>query len=138
MSMETIIWERDTTVLYIEATSFPEGIAGAHQRLHAMVPFSEHRKYFGIPRPENGVIAYKAAAEQIDPREAEMLNCKTLVLKKGNYISLYITDYMKDIQSIGRAFEDLLEYPGLDPQGYCVEWYLNNQDVKCMIRLEEF
>jgi len=138
MSMETIIWERDTTVLYVEATSFPEGIAGAHQRLHAIVPFSEPRKYFGISRPENGVIAYKAAAEQMDPQEAEMLNCKTLVLKKGNYISLYITDYMKDIQSIGRAFEDLLEYPGLDPQGYCVEWYLNNQDVKCMIRLEEF
>ncbi len=137
MSMETIRWERDTTVLYIEATSFPDGIAGAHQRLHTIVPFSENRKYFGISRPENGVIAYKAAAEQTDPHEAEKLNCKTLVLKKGSYISLDITNYMKDIQSISKAFEVLLEHPGLDPQGYCVEWYLNNKDVKCMIRLAE-
>lgn len=137
MFMETIIWERDITVLYVEATSFPEGIAASHQKLHTIVPFSEERKYFGISRPENGVIAYKAAAEQLDRQEPEKLNCKSLVLKKGNYISLEVTDYMKDIQSISRAFEILLEHPGLDPQGYCVEWYLDNKDVKCMIRLEE-
>lgn len=135
--METIIWDHDITVLYVDATSFLEGIADSHQRLHTIVPFSDNRKYFGISRPENGVIAYKAAAEQTDPHEAERLNCKTLVLKKGSYISLDITDYMKDIQSISKAFEILLEHPGLDPQGYCVEWYLNSKDVKCMIRLVE-
>jgi hypothetical protein len=136
--METINWENNITVLYVEATSFPEGIAEAHQKLQTMVPLSEDRKYFGISRPEDGVIGYKAAAEQLDPKEPGMLNCKTLVLKKGNYISLDTADYMKDIQSITRAFEILLEHPGLDPQGYCVEWYVNNKDVKCMIRLAEF
>lgn len=135
--METISWERDINVLYVDATSFPEGIAGAHQKLHALVPVWEGRNYFGISRPEHDVIAYKAAAEQLHPQEADTLNCKTLILKKGNYISLDITDYMKDIQSIGRAFEDLLVFPGLDPQGYCIEWYVNNKDVKCMIRLEK-
>jgi hypothetical protein len=24
----------------------------------------------------------------------------------------------------------------LDPEGYCVEWYFNDRDVKCMIRLK--
>ncbi len=135
--METITLDNDIKVFFITAKSFPDGIMDAHKKLHALVPLSADRKFFGISRPENGVIAYKAAAEEINQGEAEKLNCDTIVLKKGKYISLTIKDYMKDIQSIGRAFKKLLSYPGLDPNGYCVEWYLNGKDVKCMIRLEE-
>ena len=47
------------------AKSFPEGILEAHQTLHALVPYSQNRKYFGISRPENGNIVYKAAAEEL-------------------------------------------------------------------------
>ncbi len=136
--METIFQEQDTKVFYVTATYFPDGIQVAHEKLHALVPFSTDRKYFGISRPENnGPIVYRAAAEEIKKGEAEKLNCDTLVLKKGKYISLTIHDYTKDIQSIAKAFQQLLSSPGLDLQGYCVEWYVNNQDVKCMIRLEE-
>ena len=135
--METITLNNDIKVFYITAKSFPDGVLDAHNKLHALVPFSTDRKYFGISRPENGTIVYKAAAEEINPGEAEKLKCDTLVLKKGKYICLIVNDYMKDIQSIERAFKKLLSYPGLDPKGYCVEWYLNDKDVKCMIRLEE-
>jgi len=135
--METITIDNDIKVFYITAKSFPEGIMDAHEKLHGLVAFSKERKHFGISRPENGVIIYKAAAEEINAGEAEKFNLETLVLKKGKYISLMINDYMKDIQSIDRAFKELLSYPGLDPQGYCVEWYLNGKDVRCMIRLNE-
>jgi predicted transcriptional regulator YdeE len=136
--METTKLDNDIKVFYITADSFPEGIMDAHKKLHALVPFSANRKFFGISRPENNKgIVYKAAAEEINPGEAEKLNCDTLVLKKGNYISLTINDYMKDIQSIDRSFKELLSQPGLDPNGYCVEWYLNDKDVKCMIRLKQ-
>jgi len=112
---------------------------GAHEKLHSLVPFpsSTPRKYFGISRPEHDAIVYRAAAEEITPGEAEKLNCQTLILKKGKYISLTVNGYMKDIPSIDRAFKELLSYPGLDPNGYCVEWYFNDEDVKCMIRLEQ-
>jgi hypothetical protein len=135
--MEKITLDNDIKVSYITAKSFPDGIMDAHKKLHALVPFSTGRKYFGISRPENGVIVYKAAAEEINKGEAEKLNCDTLILKKGKYICLTINDYVKDIQSIDRAFKKLLSYPDLDPEGYCVEWYLNDKDVKCMIRLNE-
>lgn len=135
--METITLDNDIKVFYITAISFPEGIMDAHKKLHALIPFSTSRKYFGVSRPENGVIVYKAAAEEINPGEAEKLNCDTLVLKKGKYICLAIDDYVKDVQSIDRAFKKLLAHPGLDPQGYCVEWYLTDKDVRCMIRLNE-
>jgi len=135
--METITFNSDIKVLYITATSFPDGVLAAHEKLHSLLPFSKERKYFGISRPENGVIVYKAAAEELNEGEAEKLNCDTLVLKKGKYISLTIHDYMKDIPAIGKAFTELLLHPDLDPKGYCVEWYLNDKDVQCMIRLKE-
>lgn len=136
--METSFLEKDIKVFYVTASSFPQGVLAAHQHLHSMVPFSTKRGYFGISRPENGgEIVYKAATEETFHGEAEQYKCDTLILKKGKYIQTVVKDYTKDIQSIGRAFGKLLEQPGLDPQGYCVEWYLNDKDVKCMIRLEK-
>lgn len=135
--METITIDEDISVLYITASSFPEGILEAHQKLHARVLYTTERRYFGISRPENGIIIYKAAAEETEPGEAEKLNCDRLVLERGRYVSLTIKDYMKDIQRIGQTFQQLLASPGLDPNGYCVEWYLNDKDVRCMVRLSQ-
>lgn len=135
--METTIIEDDINIMYVTATSFPAGIQAAHEKLHSLVPFSSERKYFGVSRPENGVIVYRAAAEQLKKGEAESLELESLVIRKGNYISLTINNFVEDLLSIKRAFKKLLSYPGLDPQGYCVEWYLSSQDVKCMIRLNK-
>jgi hypothetical protein len=135
--MKTITIEKDITLFYVEAESYPDGILAAHKKLHSMVPFSKERNYYGVSRPENGgAIVYKAAAEEMKPGEAEKYQCKTLVLKKGNYISTVIDDYRKDVSSIGRTFQELLKHPGIDPKGYCVEWYLSENSVQCMVRLE--
>ncbi len=133
--METIVFNKDIKVLYVQATSFPDGILAAHQQLHSIIPYSTERKYYGISRPENGVINYKAGAGELDPGEAEQFKLDTLILKKGNYACVTINDYMKDLQAIGRAFDQLTELPNIDPQGYCVEWYISDKDVKCLVRL---
>jgi hypothetical protein len=125
--MELHTFDRDIRVLTVDADSFPDGIMDAHEELHALIPFSEDRRYYGISRPENGTIVYRAAAEELQPGEAEKWNCGTLVLKKGDYLCIRIEDYLEDIASIGQAFDQLLAQPGIDPNGYCVEWYLNNQ-----------
>ena len=109
----------------------------AHKKLHALAPYSINRKYFGLSRPENGVIVYKAAAEEIYPGEAETINADTLVVKKGKYICVTVNDFMHDIPVIKKTFEKLLFNPQIDPQGYCVEWYFNEMDVKCMVRLKD-
>jgi len=44
---------------------------------------------------------------------------------------------MKDLQSIGKAFHELISQPEIDPNGYCLEWYLNQSDVRCMVRLDD-
>lgn len=119
--MEEMTLENDIKVFYITAKSFPDGITEAHKNLRELVPFSADRAYFGISRPENGTIVYKAAAEEINQGEAEKLNCDTLDIKSGKYICLTINDFMKDIQGIDRSFKKLLSHSALDPNGYCIE-----------------
>ena len=135
--METVNFDNDIKVLYVQALSFPDGILAAHQKLHGVIPYSTERKYYGISRPENGSIVYKAGAEELNPVEAEQFKLDTLILKKGNYACIDVHDYMKDIPAIGQAFNHLTDLPNIDPLGYCVEWYLNDKDVKCMVRLAE-
>ncbi len=134
--METITLDEDIKVMYITAASFPDGVMAAFDKLYATVPPESNRRIFGISRPEKGVITYRAAAEEIVAGEALKLGCDTLVLKKGKYCAISINDFMKNIPAIGTAFQELLAVPGIDPEGYCVEWYLNDEDVQCMVRLK--
>jgi hypothetical protein len=133
--MEDLILDKDITVFYVTASSFPEGITEAHHRLHKLTAFSGARNYFGISRPENGAIVYRAGAEEKFEGEGKKLNCDTLVLKKGKYIFNTIHNYLKDPQQISKTFNKLLKSTDIDPDGYCVEWYINDKDVKCMVRL---
>jgi AraC family transcriptional regulator len=134
-TMETINMENDISVLYVTASSFPSGILEAHQKLQAIVPFTSERRMFGISRPENGKIVYRAGAEELVAGEGAKFGCETLVLKKGTYIQKTVHDYVKYIDAIGIAFDELLKNPQIDQEGYCVEWYLNSTHVKCMVRL---
>jgi hypothetical protein len=135
--MEKYSLTQDIKVFYITATSFPDGVLAAHQKLHILVPFSNERKYFGLSRPEGKVgIVYKAATEEAYQGEAEKMGCETYVIQKGEYVSILIKNYMQDIPAIGQAFNELIAQPGIDPNGICVEWYLNNDDVRCMVRLK--
>ncbi len=136
MNIETIIIDKDIKVFYIAAASFPDGVMAAFDKLYKIAPPSEHRIYYGISRPENGGgIQYKAATEETHEGEGAQNGCQALVLKKGSYLCITIKDFMKDLAAIGLAFQTLLSQPGLDPEGYCVEEYFNDKDVRCMIRL---
>lgn len=139
MKIEPYILKDDITVVYVNATSFPDGINDAHETLHKIVgPPDGKRSYFGVSRPEaetNGEIVYRAAASIPTADESNKLKLPTLVLKKGEYASILLNDYHTDVTQIARAFELLLEQPNLDENGYCVEWYLKS-DVRCMVRLD--
>lgn len=133
--METITLEQDIKVVCIKAKSFPEGIMNAHENLAVLIPNIHERRKFGLSRPENGKIEYKAATEELFPGEAKELKSERLVIRKGKYNCIMIRDYQKDFPAIGIAFQKLLHIPGIDQQGYCVEWYANENDVKCMVRM---
>ena len=136
--MVTIKLDEDIAVMCVSAESFPAGVMAAHQKLHSIVPPSSERNYYGLSRPEgSGGIMYVAGAEELQSGEAEKLNLKTIIIKKGRYISATVIDYMKDLPSIGSIFQQMIARPDVYPEGYCVEWYLNDKDVQCMVRLQD-
>jgi hypothetical protein len=135
--METTQISNDIKLLFLQAKSFPGGIMAAFDDLRAKIPGSEVRNCYGISRPEKGKILYWAGVEELYPGEAEILHCETMIMQKGLYVSAVIPDFMKNPGEIGSTFQILLTEPGLDPKGFCVEWYFNETDVKCMIRKQD-
>jgi len=56
------------------------------------------------------------------------------IIPKGNYIYKDVPDFMKNIPQIGAVFQELIADPGIDPNGFCLEWYLNENDCRCMVK----
>jgi len=52
--MEDYNIREDIKVMYVKATSFPEGVEMAHQELHKLLTLDDQRRFFGISRPEGG------------------------------------------------------------------------------------
>jgi hypothetical protein len=141
MKIESYELDKNINILCVTAVSFPDGVTEAHKKLHSIIPFllEEKRCYFGISRPEGGEIVYKVGAEVLKESEVEKyikFGLEPMTVQKGKYTSVIIKDYIKDISSIGKAFKELLSNPKIDPEGHCVEWYLNDKDVRCMVRLK--
>ncbi|MFA6977996.1 MAG: hypothetical protein WC209_01630 [Ignavibacteriaceae bacterium] len=135
--MKKYLLERDVTVFCVLADSFPQGILKAHQKLHALLLTSELRNFYGVSNVDKKkVIIYKAAVEELYEAEAQKYGCETYTIRKGEYISMLITDFRKTPQSISKAFEKLLMNPNIDPNCACIEQYFNDTDVKCMVRLK--
>jgi predicted transcriptional regulator YdeE len=136
--MEQYFLDHDIKVICIRAITFPDGVLAAHQKLHALLGKQMERKYFGISYPEKpGSIIYKAAAEEKNTDEAAQLHCESFTIKKGMYHSIFITNFMQDIPSIGKAFQQLLMQSDIDPDGYCVEMYEGDNDVRCLVPLKK-
>lgn len=136
--MDKFNLSEDLKVMCLTANSFPDGITEAHRQLHEKFPLKENRRFFGISRPDkNGKIIYKAAAEELRKGETESLGLESFVIKKGHFNSFYIKNFHEDPNWIREAFEILLGQDEIDPNGYCLEWYIGADDVKCLVPIDE-
>jgi hypothetical protein len=136
-AMEKYELVKDIIVMFVPAVSFPEGILPAFEKLESKLPSTNDRTFFGISWPDkNGKIMYKAAAGENYSGEAKNYELDIFTIKKGTYISELIKDYKKNFSQIGDTFRQLLQHPELDSNGYCLEWYKNNDDVLCLVNLD--
>ena len=119
------------------AVSFPAGVGGAFQKLLLLLPEPNERVLYAISSPdEKGEIIYKAAAEESFPGEGEQNGCEIFPIKKGAYWSELLPDWRKDESIVGKTFQKLLKHPDLDKNGYCLEIYLNEKDIRCLVPLK--
>lgn len=134
--METFQIHKDIRTFYVQASSFPSGVLEAHQKLHGLVGDPKGRNYFGISwgQPDGGIL-YRAAVEESYEGEAKEMGCEIFVIPKGDYLAEMVTDYMKDPSKIGKVFQQMLVAPDLDPNGFCLEMYLTDTEVRCLVKL---
>ena len=139
--MKKYIFDKDIPVFYVEADSFPDGILAAHKKLHSLLIDANSagsRRFFGISYLNGkGNIIYKAASEEMHPGEAEKYNCEKFTVRKGAYISERLVDWSSEEKSVEKTFKNLLAYPGIDINGYCLELYVNDSDMICMVKLND-
>lgn len=133
--MQTFRIEKDVPLFGVQAGSFPDGVGQAWQDLHKLLPATNGRRFFGISHgTKDGGIVYTACVEEVFGGEAESLGCRRWVLPKGEYIGETIHGFMQQLPKIGETFRALLSRNDYDKAGACVEQYLNDADVVCMIR----
>lgn len=132
--MNTYTLDKDINAICVTAKSFPDDITGAFDRLKALLPDANNRTLYGISRPENGKIVYRAAAEgTLD--EAKKSGIDSFTIKAGKYITETIHDWQAHMEQITSTFQALLDQPNIDPIGACVEWYKNDKELVCMVRV---
>jgi predicted transcriptional regulator YdeE len=136
--MKPYFLKSDINVLCVTASSFPDGIMAAFNKLNSLVDTPGSRRVFGISYGEgNKNIIYKAALEENSADEATRFGCERFTIRKGEYVSEHIEDFMKNIPAMGQAFQEMCKDKRIDRNGYCIEMYLNNnKDVLCMVRLD--
>ena len=128
----------DINVLYVKAESFPLGIKAAHEKIHSIVNEEDKRRYFGISwMNKNNEIEYLAAAEALNPNESDKYGCSTFTIRKGDYISETLLDWCKPEGRVAAVFQEMLKHPQLDKNGYCLEIYLNDTDMECLVKLQD-
>ncbi|EOR93350.1 hypothetical protein ADIARSV_3429 [Arcticibacter svalbardensis MN12-7] len=104
-----------------------------------MLPNDIHRNYFGLSWPDqDGSIIYKAAAEEVQKGELAKHSLETKTISKGEYLYIDIPDFMKDIPAIGTAFQTLIHDERIAANGFCIEWYLNQNLCRCMVKTKEY
>jgi hypothetical protein len=70
----------------------------------------------------------------LNPDEAEQYGCETFIVSKGEYFGTLVSQFRKDMSVISKTFRTLLSNPEIDTNGFCLEVYLSDDDVMCMVR----
>lgn len=133
---EIIFLPSDINVCCVTASSFPAGIAAAHEALHRLFADEKPRAFYGISwADQQGNIIYKAAAGESEPGEFTAREEEKFIIRKGHYIGLLVKDFRHHPQKIKLAFDELLKRPEIDPAGYCLEIYKEDNSVQCLVGL---
>jgi hypothetical protein len=137
MCMKIYNLENDVKVIGVEVKNFPEGIGDAFDKIVNMISGEFDRSYYGISEMTEKGFIYKAAAEEKYEDEGKKYDCQRYTIEKGEYVMISIKDWRKKIDSIKYVFQELLLHSHIDKTQPCVEWYKNDDEMLCMVKIKE-
>lgn len=134
--MQEYVIEKDINLLCVTAATFPAGIQAAFSRIHSIVPGAGTRATYGISHGSPNGIIYKAGVIAMPDEHGEQYGCEEFIIRKGRYLGR-VVNWKANVQQIGETFQALLADPRIDKNGACVEEYINDDEAKCMVRLND-
>lgn len=126
----------DIKVICVEAESFPAGIKGAFCKIFQLVPDAAERGVFGISKPQNGSIRYRAAVKQSTEGEGTALGYPTFVIEKGAYLGETLMDWQANEMMIMSIFNRLVADKRLDGGAHCIEYYKSQTELLCLVLMK--
>lgn len=135
--MQTFNLREDIDIFGYVVKDFPAGVGKAFDQLMEMLPENSDRAYYGISyMDERGKVVYIAAVEDRNDGMSEQHNCQKFTIPKGRYIAHEINNWMQDTERIREIFQAMIEEPGVDLTKPCIEWYKNDIEMVCMMKLQ--
>ena len=132
--MENLTLKNDLNVFGFQVKTFPEGIKEAFDTLVEMLPDGLDRSYYGLSYMQDDNVLYFATALEQYAGEAERYNCERYLIEKGDYTTQTIHDWMHKTHTIKDIFEEMLKDEIPDVQRPCIEWYVNDDEMICMVK----
>lgn len=135
--MENLTIDNDISVFGIHVKTFPAGIAEAFNALmKATGDGAGDRSYYGISYCDNGTMVYKAVAAEKTPGEAEKYSYPETVIEKGKYLIQTLQNWQSQTACIKDIFQEMMKDGNADKTKPCIEWYKNDEEMLCMIRVK--
>ena len=134
--MQTFVIKKNIETFGFQVKTFPEGIGEAFDSLIEMVPEGLNRSYYGISymTPENKVV-YIASVEEKNKGEAERNKCERYTIEHGKYFTVTVKDWRQKTDTIKDVFHGMMQEKNIDHSKPCVEWYKNDDEMLCMLKL---
>lgn len=133
--MEMFRVDKEINVFGFEVKTFPKGIGEAFDALVSKIPGGFSRDYYGIGFQDGMRIIYLATALELEYGEAEKYQCNRYTIEKGDYAVQVVWDWRKKTDSIKGVFDNMFSSANGTLEGPCIEWYKDNNEMLCMVRL---
>jgi hypothetical protein len=134
MKIHTI--KEDIRVLCKLVPEFPKGIKEGFDSLIAKFG-QAGRGYYGISYMENNKIIYKVAVSVSAKDDVAKSDLEPFTITKGDYLAETVTDWMPKTDQIKGIFEGLMKDQRFDDNFPCVEWYKDDKEMMCMVRIKK-
>ena len=132
MSQISIVKMDELNLMYVQASSFPEGVQEAWRQLESRLPTIKRRKFFGTSRLVGEKIEYRACVVPSDESEPSRLGLDTFTIPAGNYASKNLVDWTKQTQ-IKTIFEELSSKYTVDSSRPHIEFYRSQKELVLMV-----
>src|SRR3990172_10342600 len=133
MSQISLIKMDELNLMYVQASSFPEGVQEAWRQLEGRLPAVKERKFFGTSRLVGERIEYRACVVPSDESEPSRLGLDTFTIPAGNYASKNLVDWTEQTHLIKTIFEELSSKYTVDSSRPHIEFYRSQKKLILMV-----